>query len=148
MSKYEEAVRTRAAKKASNTVDSKSLLDWAKDGVSILSHYRNVGSEYVTAKLETIAPSDPEARVQKEVVDKINRDELIDQFQSAGRVFGSKVATVAGTTAGAGWAFLKSAIGQVSKEAKARLNDLDGPDTTPSTDEPVDGELDDSNSAS
>ena len=145
MSNYDEAVRKRAAQKASNTVDSKSLLDWAKDGVSILTHYRTVASEAVTSKLETIAPSDPESRIQKEVVDKINRDELIDQFESAGRVFGSKIATVAGTTAGAGWAFLKSAVGQVSKEAKSRLDELDGPDSTGPT---VEGEFEDTDSAS
>jgi len=145
MSNYDEAVRKRAAQKASNTVGSKSLLDWAKDGVSILGHYRDVASEAVTTKLETIAPSDPEARIQKEVVDKVNRDELIDQFESAGRVFGSKIATVAGTTAGAGWAFLKSAVGQVSKEAKSRLDELDGPDSTGPI---VDGEFEDTDSAS
>lgn len=126
MSNYDDAVQKRAAQKAAKTVTSDtSILDWAKQGVNIVSHYVDSAKTAVKNQVEKVAPSDPEARLQKEIVDKVNRDELIDQFESAGRAFGSKVATAAGTTGSAAWAFLKSATGQVSTEAKARLESLD-----------------------
>ena len=125
MSNYDEAVQKRAAHKAAKTTSDTSILDWAKQGVDIVSGYVGTAKTAVKRQVEKVAPSDPEARIQKEIVDKVNRDELIDQFESAGRAFGSKVATAAGTTGSAAWAFLKSATGQISAEAKSRLESLD-----------------------
>ena len=124
MSEYDNAVNKRRAHKSAS-VGNTSILDWAKEGVNLVSHYTNVAKDVVKDQLEKVAPSDPEARIQKEIVSKVNRDELIQQFESAGRAFGSKVATAAGTTGSAAWAFLKSATGQISTEAKKRLEMLD-----------------------
>jgi len=124
MSEYDNAINKRKAHNASAS-NNTSILDWAKEGVNLVSHYTGVAKDVVKDQLEKVAPSDPEARIQKEVVSKVNRDELIQQFESAGRAFGSKVATAAGTTGSAAWAFLKSASGQISTEAKARLETLD-----------------------
>jgi hypothetical protein len=124
MSEYDNAINKRRAHKSASIANT-SILDWAKEGVNLVSHYTGVAKDVVKDQLEKVAPSDPEARIQKEVVSKVNRDELIQQFESAGRAFGSKVATAAGTTGSAAWAFLKSASGQISTEAKARLETLD-----------------------
>jgi len=125
MSEYDNAVNKRRAHNSASASSNTSILDWAKEGVNLVSHYTGVAKDVVKDQLEKVAPSDPEARIQKEVVSKVNRDELIQQFESAGRAFGSKVATAAGTTGSAAWAFLKSATGQISTEAKTRLESLD-----------------------
>ena len=79
MSEYDNAVNKRRAHKSANVANT-SILDWAKEGVNLVSHYTGVAKDVVKDQLEKVAPSDPEARIQKEVVSKVNRDELIQQF--------------------------------------------------------------------
>jgi hypothetical protein len=125
MSSYQDAVNKRAAQKASQVEDAGSFTDWVSNGKGFLTRGMNVALDRVNNTLEGIAPSDPEQRIQKEVATKVERDELIEKFSTAGRAFGGKIATIGGTTGVAAWSFLKGATGAVSPEAKARLDKLD-----------------------
>ena len=91
-------------------------------------------SDKVGDQLEKVAPSDPETRIQKEVVDKVNRDELMQKAGHAGRALGNRISSLGGAGISAGTAFLKGALGAVSSEAKARLDEIDGNNTPSKSD--------------
>jgi hypothetical protein len=130
MSDYQDALNKRKAQRATKVKGPNSLAGWVKEGKGFLTRGMDVVLDKVNDKLEDFVPSDPEARVQKEVVNKIERDELVEKFSTAGRAFGNKIATVGGTTGSAAWSFIKGATGAVSAEAKARLEQLDDKDST------------------
>ena len=125
MSNYQDALNKRKAQQATKADGSSSFKEWATEGIGFLKRGMNVALDKVNDKLEEVAPSDPEARVQKEIVNKVVRDELIEKFSTAGRAFGGKIATAGGTAGAAAISFLKGATGAVSNEAKARLEQID-----------------------
>ena len=129
---YQDAINKRKEHQTSNsgTGDS-SLTDWAKDGWGFIKRGINIVSDKVGEQVEEVVPSDPEARVQKEVVNKVHRDEIMQKAGHAGRAFGHKVSSVGGASISAATAFFKGALGAVSTEAKARLDAIDG-NPTPS----------------
>jgi len=125
MSDYQDALNKRKAQRSTKVDGPNSFTEWVKEGKGFLTRGMDVVLDKVNDKLKDIAPSDPEARVQKEIVNKVERDELVEKFSTAGRAFGGKIATVGGTTGAAAWSFIKGATGAVSAEAKARLEQLD-----------------------
>ena len=128
MSKYDDAVNKRKAQNAANQASGDtSLTEWAKDGWGFISRGINIVSSKVGEQIEKVAPSDPEARVQQEVVNKVRRDEVANQASAAGAALGAKIGQVGGATVSAATSFFKGALGAVSKEAKARLGDIDEP---------------------
>ena len=134
MSTYDDAVNKRKAQTAANTTSDTSLTDWAKDGWGFINRGINLVTSKVGDQIEKVAPSDPEERLQKEVTDKISRDEIIDKASHAGKALGNKINQVGGSAVFAGVSFLKGALGAVSNEAKARLAEIDG-ETPPSQSE-------------
>ena len=141
MSKYDDAVNTRKAQNAANsTPGDSSLTDWAKEGLGFINRGIGLVTSKVGDQIEKVVPSDPEVRLQKEVVDKISRDELINKASHAGKALGNKINSVGGSAVFAGVSFLKGALGAVSNEAKARIAEIDGnspptpSETTKSTD--------------
>ena len=129
---YQDAINKRNQQTTSNSSTDASLSEWAKEGWGFIKRGINVVSDKVGDQLEKVAPSDPELRVQKEVVDKVNRDELMQKAGHAGRALGNRISSLGGAGISAGTAFLKGALGAVSAEAKARLDEIDGVDNTPS----------------
>ena len=136
---YQDAINKRKQQAAANTATGDtSLTEWAKEGWGFIKRGINVVSDKVGDQLEKVAPSDPELRVQKEVVDKVNRDELMQKAGHAGRALGNKISSVGGAGLSAGTAFLKGALGAVSSEAKARLDEIDGNTPPSKSDTPSD----------
>ena len=132
MSKYDDAVNKRKAQNAANTTPGdSSLTDWAKEGWGFINRGIGLVTSKVGDQIEKVAPSDPEERLQKEVTDKISRDEIINKASHAGKALGNKINQVGGSAVFAGVSFLKGALGAVSNEAKARIAEIDG--ETPST---------------
>tara|TARA_Y100000593_G_C4284606_1_gene324712 strand:- start:885 stop:1322 length:438 start_codon:yes stop_codon:yes gene_type:complete len=123
---YQDAINKRNQQTTSNSSTDASLSEWAKEGWGFIKRGINVVSDKVGDQLEKVAPSDPELRVQKEVVDKVNRDELMQKAGHAGRALGNRISSLGGAGISAGTAFLKGALGAVSNEAKARLDEIDG----------------------
>ena len=126
MSTYDDAVNKRKAQTAANTTSDTSLTDWARDGWGFINRGINLVTSKVGDQIEKVVPSDPEERLQKEVVDKISRDELINKASHAGKALGNKINSVGGSAVFAATSFLKGALGAVSAEAKARIADIDG----------------------
>ena len=134
MSKYDDAVNQRKAQNAANTTNDTSLTDWAKDGWGFINRGINIVTSKVGEGIEKVAPSDPEERIQREVVDKVKRDEMLAKASHAGKALGNKINSVGGTAVSAGFSFLKGALGAVSPEAKARLDEIDGNNTPSKSD--------------
>lgn len=128
---YQDAINKRNQHKSTNSASDTSLSEWAKEGWGFIKRGIDVVSDKVGDQLEKVAPSDPETRIQKEVVDKVNRDELMQKAGHAGRALGNRISSLGGAGISAGTAFLKGALGAVSAEAKARLDEIDG-NTSPS----------------
>ena len=126
---YQDAINKRKSQTASNTAADTSLTDWAKDGWDFIKRGVNIVSEKTGDVIEKVAPSDPEERIQREVVSKVNRDEMLAKAGHAGKALGNKINSVGGTAVSAGISFLKGALGAVSPEAKARIDAIDGNDT-------------------
>ena len=126
---YQDAINKRKSHTDANSTSDTSLTDWAKDGWGFINRGINIVSDKVGEQLEKVAPSDPEARVQKEVIDKVKRDEIMQKAGHAGRALGNRISSVGGAGITAATAFFKGALGAVSSEAKARLDEIDG--TTP-----------------
>ena len=123
---YQDAINKRSQHNSTNSSSDASLSEWAKEGWGFIKRGIDVVSDKVGDQIEKVAPSDPETRVQKEVVDKVNRDELMQKAGHAGRALGNRISSLGGAGISAGTAFLKGALGAVSSEAKARLDEIDG----------------------
>ena len=135
---YQDAVNKRKQHTASNTAADTSLTDWAKEGWGFIKRGINVVSDKVGDQIEKVAPSDPEERIQREVVSKVQRDEIMQKAGHAGKALGTKINSVGGTAVTAGISFLKGALGAVSPEAKARLDEIDGTNPPSKSDTPSD----------
>ncbi len=99
MSKYDDAVNKRKAQNAANqSSGDASLKEWASDGLGFIKKGINIVSSKVGESIEKVAPSDPEARVQQEVVNKVRRDEVANQAAAAGAALGTKIGQVGGAT--------------------------------------------------
>ena len=123
---YQDAINKRNQHNTTSSATDASLSEWAKEGWGFIKRGINVVSDKVGDQLEKVAPSDPEVRVQKEVIDKVQRDEIMQKAGHAGRALGNKISSLGGAGISAGTAFLKGALGAVSNEAKARLDEIDG----------------------
>tara|TARA_B100001250_G_scaffold317931_1_gene280428 strand:- start:889 stop:1323 length:435 start_codon:yes stop_codon:yes gene_type:complete len=135
---YQDAINKRNQHTNTNTNADTSISEWASEGWGFIKRGINVVSDKVGEQLEKVAPSDPEARVQKEVIDKVQRDEIMQKAGHAGRALGNKISSLGGAGISAGTAFLKGALGAVSNEAKARLDEIDGSGTPSKSDTPSD----------
>lgn len=131
---YQDAINKRNQHNSTNSASDASLSEWAKEGWGFIKRGIDVVSDKVGDQLEKVAPSDPETRIQKEVVDKVNRDELMQKAGHAGRALGNRISSLGGAGISAGTAFLKGALGAVSSEAKARLDEIDGNNTPSKSD--------------
>ncbi len=131
---YQDAINKRNQHNSTNSTSDTSLSEWAKEGWGFIKRGIDVVSDKVGDQLEKVAPSDPETRIQKEVVDKVNRDELMQKAGHAGRALGNRISSLGGAGISAGTAFLKGALGAVSAEAKARLDEIDGNNTPSKSD--------------
>jgi len=137
---YQDAIDKRNQHTNTNTNTDTSISEWASEGWGFIKRGINVVSSKVGDQIEKVAPSDPEARVQKEVIDKVQRDEIMQKAGHAGRALGNKISSLGGAGISAGTAFLKGALGAVSNEAKARLDEIDGTNTPSKSDTPSDND--------
>ena len=135
---YQDAINKRNQHNTSNSATDASLSEWAKEGWGFIKRGIIVVSDKVGDQIEKVAPSDPEERIQREVVSKVQRDEIMQKAGHAGKALGNKINSVGGTAVTAGISFLKGALGAVSPEAKARIDEIDGVEPPAKSDTPSD----------
>lgn len=119
---YQEAVRKRQSQNSVNSGPQRSVMENVAD---IWASVRSKAEDYA----DSVAPNDPEERVQKGFTAKVGSDDLKARAGYVGEHLGSKVHTVAGSVVTGAWSFLKAAAGRSNDAVANRLAEIDGSNT-------------------
>jgi len=116
---YDDAIKARQAQNTAHAGPQRSIMENVAD---IWSGLRDKASDYA----DTVAPVDPEQRVQNGVANKVSSDTLKARAGYVGGHLGAKLHNVAGTAVVGAWSFLKATAGRSDNAVAGRLAEIDG----------------------